>query len=184
MAKKYLSVTVVSIFVVVLFSQIAFADIWGGNKYWNGITIVEYDDSVANYGYTEHYDEAMENWRNISSQVTLQKASHQYADRYYVGNTDDATLLGVVIPYTISGKKLGYESNWSAGYATAIIYDNTMNSYNMTYAQKVSNATHELGHTLKLAHPSSTQVSVMNQGIQSIGPTTYDKNELKRKWGN
>jgi len=60
-----------------------------------------------------------------------------------------------------------------------------MNYYNMTTAQRTSNATHEIGHTLSLAHPTNTVVleSVMKTGIQSTGPQTYDHNELKRKWG-
>ena len=33
------------------------------------------------------------------------------------------------------------------------IYSNTMDSASMTTSQKIANATHELGHTLKLAHP-------------------------------
>ncbi|RKJ50458.1 hypothetical protein D7X33_32605, partial [Butyricicoccus sp. 1XD8-22] len=68
-------------------------------------------------------------------------------------------------------------------YAKAYIYNNVMNNFNMTNSQRVSNATHEIGHTLKLAHPTDDSVvSVMRQGIRSIGPTTYDYNELDRKW--
>ena len=59
-----------------------------------------------------------------------------------------------------------------------------MDAYNMTNAQKTANMVHELGHLQKLAHPTTTQTSIMNQGIQSIGVTTYDKSEIKSKWGN
>lgn len=53
----------------------------------------------------------------------------------------------------------------------------------MSEAERTSNATHEIGHSLKLAHPVGNVTSVMKQGIQSRGPSSYDKTELKNKWG-
>lgn len=49
----------------------------------------------------------------------------------------------------------------------------------MTTSQIISNATHEYGHT-----PDSGSSSVMKSGIQDIGPTTYDIQEIRLKWGN
>lgn len=162
-------------------TSVVYADIWSGGKYWDGVAIVQYDNSVSTYGYATNYDSAMGNWKNISSKVDLIKASHDAADIYYVGETASSTTIGRIIPYDSYGRVADLNSKWYR--VTVHMYDNTMKSFNMTSAQITSNATHEIGHSLKLAHPSGTIGSVMNQGIQSIGPTVYDKNELKRKWG-
>lgn len=51
--------------------------------------------------------------------------------------------------------------------------------------RRSSNATHEPGHRLALDHPpgGTTAASVMKQGVQSIGPQTYDINDIVAKWG-
>ncbi len=55
----------------------------------------------------------------------------------------------------------------------------------MTTSQIISNATHEYGHVLGLDHtPDSGSNSVMKSGIQDIGPTAYDIQEIRLKWGN
>lgn len=41
------------------------------------------------------------------------------------------------------------------------------------------------GHALGLDHtPDSGPNSVMKQAIQDIGPTSYDTQEIRLKWGN
>lgn len=74
------------------------------------------------------------------------------------------------------------------------MYNDNIEKYKMGYSEIVSNAVHEIGHSVKLAHPGqgtlsktpvpSGQESVMNQGIQSIGPQSYEKKELIKTWGN
>lgn len=181
MRKSRVTTLLFSVAFLLIVSTKAYADIWDGGKFMDGIAMVNFDSSVESYGYTAHYESAMENWNGITNNVHVFKAgSHEAADVYYAGNSSVEGRLGIMIPYDRYGRVVDVDRNWYR--ATSHIYDNNMKSYNMTKAQIISNATHEIGHTLKLAHPSSSVRSVMNQGIQSIGPTEYDKNELKRKW--
>ncbi|MBO9609666.1 MAG: hypothetical protein J7639_27165 [Paenibacillaceae bacterium] len=163
-------------------ASISYADYWSGSKTWGGTTIYQYDSSVSSYGYGPHYDAAIANWTSISSMVTFTSGSHSNADKYYIGETSEAGLLGRIVAYNASGDPTSDNGNWH--HVNVSGYHNNMESYSMSYAERISNLTHEVGHSLKLAHPSTSQTSVMNQGIQSIGPSTYDQNELKAKWGN
>lgn len=44
-------------------------------------------------------------------------------------------------------------------------------------------ATHEFGHINSMAHTSKS--SVMNSGLSKVSTlTSFDKTEMKRKWGN
>jgi hypothetical protein len=164
------------------------ADYWAGTKTWGGITVYNYDSSVSTYGYSTIYDDARTNWTGISSGVAFSNGTHTNADKYYVGITSSPTLLGQIIPYDGSGNSTSLTGSWH--HVNVSIYDNTMDNYNMSRAERVGNATHEVGHSLKLAHPGSVNplpspvTSIMNQGIQSIAPTSYDKQELKATWGN
>ncbi|MBN3526553.1 hypothetical protein [Paenibacillus apiarius] len=171
-----------------VFSSVVSAAYFNGGRS-SGSFSAYYHSSVSSYGYGNHYDTARTNWNGISSKAKVSKTTSTSGDpdRYYVGTTGSSTLLGQIVPYKISGGTYVEASpNDQWAYSTATIYDNTMKSFNMTSSQIVSNATHEIGHTVSLAHtsPSSSSPSVMKQGIQDIGPQTYDKNELKSKWGN
>jgi len=182
--KKLLSMVAASLVTVFLFASISFADFFSGGRS-SAVFYAYYDSSVTSYGYTSHYDAARANWNGISQEVAINKTSSPSGtpDKYYVGTTTTPGLLGRTIPYKASGGTYvpaSTSEQWA--YCTVSIYHNTMSDNNMNHSQIVSNATHELGHTLSLAHPTSFQISVMNQGIQSIGPTTYDKNQLKAKW--
>lgn len=170
----------------VFFSQVVSADLFSGGR-TSGIFEVYYDKSVSNYGYTTIYDDAYYQWNGITAKVSLSKTTSttNYPDKYYVGETSTPGLLGQMTPYKKDSNgnivKASLDETWL--YSTVAIYDNTMDSANMTRAERVGNATHEVGHTLSLAHPSIVVESIMNQGIQDIAPTTYDKDELRRKWG-
>ncbi|MCE5172731.1 hypothetical protein LQV63_26020 [Paenibacillus profundus] len=180
------SVAALPIAAMVLSSVVSAAYFSGGRA--AGSFSAYYHSSVSSNGYDNHYETARTNWNGISSKVKVSKTTTTSGDpdRYYVGTTGTSTLLGQIVPYKLSGGTYVEASpNDKWAYSTATIYDNTMKSYKMTHSQIVSNATHEIGHTVSLAHsPSSSGPSVMKQGIQDIGPQTYDKNELKAKWGN
>jgi Zn-dependent peptidase ImmA (M78 family) len=106
-------------------------------------------------------------------------------DVIYDYTTSESGLLGQTFYYK---KILGFEVNVSHDsnydYARIFFYTNTFDTYNATDAQKTHTIAHELGHSVKLAHPTSVQTAVMNQGLLSLTVTDYDKSELKRKWGN
>ena len=162
--------------------QNALADYWKGGKTWDGVTIYEFDSSVYDYKYDYEnvYNSAISNWEGISSAVSFTEGEHRYADKYYVGNSSVQGLLGRMDPYSAVGLT-SLDKNWN--YTKVHIFHNNMDSEGMTKAQRISNTTHEIGHSLKLSHPTRNETSVMNQGIQKIGPTSYDKSELRSKWG-
>ena len=92
-------------------------------------------------------------------------------------------------------------ANW---YRVSIMMNNASNAF--SGAPNATNAamktfTHEVGHALKLAHPTPNSslaghvyangvpVAVMNQGYPNstyipLDPSGHDKNNLKAKWGN
>ncbi|MEF2246753.1 hypothetical protein [Paenibacillus sp. IITD108] len=181
-----------SIFIVValiLTLQSAMATTYSGGR--GGAKFkAYYTNSVSSYGYTPHFDAARANWNATSSKVdiTTQSNENNYPDKYYVGVADSEPgycYLGQLTPWKSAGGTImqaGLSDLWL--YSTVTIYHNGMEDCDMNYNQRVSNATHEVGHSLSMAHPSGTTVSsVMHQGIQSIGPSTYDKNEIIAKWG-
>lgn len=185
---------------LLLTSSVSSADTWKNNRLnkFDSKLSAYYDSSVANFGYTGAYDDARAKWGGISSDVSVSKttSTSNNPDKYYIGTTSSPTLLGMMIPYSKTSTGFIYEAtvdeDWL--YGTVRMYYDNMGKYKMGYSEIVSNAIHEIGHSLKLAHPGqgtqsttpvpSGQESVMNQGIQSIGPQSYDKKELIKKWGN
>jgi hypothetical protein len=168
------------------FGYDAKADIHSGTRQWYGI---KFDTSVPNttfnwsgvtYRYLDTYERARAEW-NGHSGVSLGKTAHAWADVYYVGTTTEPGLLGRVYPVDGYLDNVSMDSNWL--FVRVKIFHNTMSNYNMTPTERFSNATHEVGHTVKMKHPVSyTGNTVMRQGIQAIGAQTYDYSELARKW--
>lgn len=188
MSKKncLLSLFIASFMILV---PIANAETYPGGRN-SAVFYAYYDSSVASYGYTAQYDAARSNWAGLSSKVAVNKSGSitSGTDKYYVGLTANVGYLGQHIPYNSSGIQTNNNSSW--GYSTVAIYHNTMTNppppYSpLSYSEVVSNATHEIGHSLSLDHTSqsSSAISVMKQGIQAIGPQSYDINSLRSKWG-
>lgn len=181
--KKIFSVFSLLAVALIFASSISYATIFSGGRSSANFNAY-YDSSVASYGYTNAYDTARSDWSAASNSVNIGKTTSATSspDKYYVGNTSVAGLLGVQTAYNSSGQNVGTSDKWA--YSTVAIYNNQMEAYNMTSTQKISNATHEVGHTLSMAHPSTSQNAVMKQGIQSIGVQAYDRESLIAKWGN
>jgi hypothetical protein len=154
-----------------------------------------YHSSVADYGYTYHFDAARSYWNNNSANVYISKnsGSHKkYQDRYYVGNTEVKDLIGLAAYYQytwFSSENVASSDYWD--YCEIIIYENNMRSSSNYSSNAVKmNIAHEIGHTLKIAHAPSYYgsyyyESVMNKGFFPIysSTTDYDRQELYFKWG-
>lgn len=167
------------------FSSISFGESFGGGRS-NGHLSYYLDESALQYGYGPHLNHAANAWNNISPSVTLSTSqSSKGADVYMVGNSAIDGLLGVHVPY-VTGflgkpKVASVFDTWQ--YSALVLYHNNMQAKGLTYQQRISNAIHEIGHSLGLAHPSQGVPSVMKQGISDLMPTSYDRFELINKWG-
>ncbi|WP_404559654.1 MULTISPECIES: hypothetical protein [unclassified Paenibacillus] len=181
--KKLFSMVGILSIAVISISSTSFATSFTGGRSSANFNAY-YDSSVSTNGYTSAYDTARSDWSAASGSVNIGKTTSTSGtpDKYYVGSTATSGLLGVTTPYNTSGGVAGVSDRWA--FATVAIYHNQMEAFGMNSAQKTSNATHEIGHTLSQAHPSTSSSSVMKQGIQSIGVQAYDKQSLIAKWGN
>ena len=147
-SKKNRSIKIISIFIISLcFSTISTtvsADIFSGGR-TNGIFNAYYDASVSSHGYTTYYDQARQSWNGISSKVSIGKttSTSDYPDKYYIGDTATEGLLGRHIPYKKNwlGSIVVASNSDTWLYSTVSIYDNTMDQYNMTQSERISNAT-------------------------------------------
>ena len=184
--KKIISISILSLLGIISVNDTSYAESFSGGRKSASFKCY-YDSSVANYGYRTTFDTAISRWNNTSSKVSISKTTNtsSYPDKYYIGNTSISGVLGRTIPYkkNIFGKIVEDKTNDDWTYCTVALYDNTMKENYMNSSQIHSNATHEIGHTLSQAHPDTSLSSVMKQGIQSIGPTSYDKSSITSKWG-
>lgn len=168
----------------------AYADTWGGTTSLNSSKYIElyYDSSVSSNGFTAMFGSALEEWTGISSQMKgiWHVSSHTTnSTTAFVTTTSQSGVLGMTLPYKKVlgiGVLTGNHSDWD--YTEISIYYNQMNLESMTTPQKVKTIAHEMGHVQKLGHPSTTQVSIMNQGIATTTVQSYDRQEIKNKWGN
>ncbi|MGY3714991.1 hypothetical protein ACWE42_05665 [Sutcliffiella cohnii] len=184
---SFLTIMFLGMMLCISFVNKANADYHSGTRTFNG---VRYDSSVINttfisngttYNYRGVYDDARMQWHGKANRVSLTKYDHAWNDVYYVGTTSEPNLIGRVFPIDGYLNNVGMDANWT--FVKVYIYNNTMNNKKMDRAQRFSNATHEIGHTVKMKHPSDkTVTSVMHQGIQSRGASTWDIQELNKKW--
>lgn len=167
-----------------VFSTSVSADYYSGTTSTGGHAKVIYSRSVATYGYTTIYDNAISRWNGISTKASVKKASASYTtDTYYVGTTSVADRTGLMQAMGPRGS-VCLDCTWT--YTLVYLYDNNMDKFEYTTTNRTATAVHEVGHSLKLDHtPSSGSSSIMKQGRKSSTyPTTYDKGQLKAKWGN
>ncbi|MFD0698545.1 hypothetical protein ACFQZT_31205 [Paenibacillus sp. GCM10027628] len=175
----------------------ASATTWTGGR-TSGIFTAYYDSSVSQYGYTSIFDEGKNNWGGISSKVaiTYTSSNTSTSDEYYAGYSSIVGRLGYTQPYKTDSLGLHQMASTSETwtYCVVSLYDNNIKASkngsnpdgSLTRAQIVSSVTtHEIGHSLSLAHSPTGTASVMTANdITNFPPNTYDKTDLKSKWGN
>ncbi|MFB4159794.1 hypothetical protein ACE1TF_07930 [Geomicrobium sp. JSM 1781026] len=201
--KKFLFISILAIIMAV--PSVSLADTFSNSRIDGGQVHAYFNGSVSNYGYTNIYQQSLESWNGISSVVSVTRthssSAHPYYDRYNVSGarpsgSGGGLLLGTINAFNISGNQTTHHSPW--GHATVTLYhNNIINVLNTSYFQR-NVAIHEIGHTLKMAHPESQsgfnymplngQTSIMTQTgdrpSQATAPHNYDRSELRRKWGN
>ncbi|WP_208585747.1 zinc metalloprotease [Gracilibacillus suaedae] len=184
--KAKLAILLVCLFLLLVFPLSASATVWGGGKNGSGYTDYWVSPSVSEYGYSSVFSAAVTRWEGVSSEVVFDKVNTAIstADRYYVG-TAAGDVTGRIYPYDSSGNVVGTWQYWTRVHAW--LYHNNMYQANFSYTNKVATATHEIGHTLKLAHPQSNLDlnNIMEQGKKNYSTLSwYDKSSLRSKWGN
>lgn len=183
--KKLVSIGCMLLAVLLLLPP-TYADLTNAGRK-SGLIYYKLDPSAIEYGYAPHFKAAAEEWNGITSKVQLkafEEGSNAMPDVYCVSNSRIEGLLGAHQPYTntLMGKIRPAADNEKWVFSAIMIYHNNMNLHRLTYKEKISNAAHEIGHTLSLTHPLGIEPSIMRQGIQAIAPTSYDRFELRRKW--
>lgn len=184
-----------------IFSSIASANYFNNTRKGNGFHYAWYDPSVAQYGYTTHFNDGRNYW-NQSPEIGigLSNTYKKWDDKYIIANSSVAGLYGqiYVAKYVIdsSGTYATYgQDEWKDDYwdfCNVIMYDNTMKfTENWTRSYVSYNAVHEIGHSIMMAHESLSNDSVMRQGWRvipggsgNIKITDYDKTDVYNKWKN
>jgi hypothetical protein len=161
---------------------VALADIFGGDKA-HPVTYAWYDDSVSAYGYTPHYDAGREYWNGITDYAHVYSNKGDYVDghdKYYIGHSNpDPDVVGQMTPFYITwyGEHLEAWDNDDWDYCVVTMYHENM-EYILSYSAGTVkyNAAHEIGHSLKLAHPTHDANTVLEQGFnQSLPPSPYNQ---------
>lgn len=172
------------------------ADFWQWGREDNARVSVFFTQSVRNSDeYTDIFTNAMNNWNNISPNVSLRRVN---SDRnvgtfvFVAQNNELADVIWLTRLYTRDQNGIAwvYNIDWAKDMTwprtDVYIFENVMNDvFRMNRMEKISNATHEFWHSLKLDHPTSLwfwQQSVMKSGVQNIWPQDYDQDELRTKW--
>ncbi|RJG23080.1 matrixin family metalloprotease [Paenibacillus thiaminolyticus] len=195
MKRKMLFLSLSAVILVITFSSITNADTFKKSRV-EGIYNAWYDSSVSSYGYTGAIDAARKNWSDISSNVSIGYTNDKTGystDEVYVGTTAQADLLGRALPHVISWPiNIPVDPdmfNWD--YSVVSFYHNNFVSHNLnTFNLRKHIATHEFGHALGLAHTTGANQynSIMKSGTNEeetiFSPTSYDKGQLRDKWGN
>ncbi|WP_432356097.1 hypothetical protein [Sporosarcina sp. A2] len=165
----------------------ASADYFANTRSFYGVSYhssvdTKFTDGGVTYSYRSLFDEARPKWHNKAPGVNLTRTTHTWSDTYYVGSTSDPTMVGRIFPYNGSYDNVGLDAYWL--YVNVYVYHNKFNEFKYSKAKRLATMTHEVGHSVKMKHPASyTGSSVMHQGpAKATSPTTWDINELNKKW--
>jgi hypothetical protein len=127
-------------------------------------------------------------WNFISSKVSLTYNSSGAKMSVIVKGYSGSDVLGRMYPYykNISGGLSVDTALTRVWECTDVVgYDETMNDALFLNYEKRQVYCHEMGHALSLAHVTNGSYSVMKpSGTDPYSPSTYDKSNLKNKWGS
>lgn len=151
-----------------------------------------YDPSIANYGYTGAFDNGRASWNGISSKVAVDKSTsyNDANDFYLVSGADRRPIGGETLAVVRDAN-----GNFVAGNIDQTWHHAQITMYHGSYVNLFSDTalratrirqgvTHEIGHSLKQDHDSQpVGTSIMRSDGDASGVTTYNRNELIRKWG-
>jgi hypothetical protein len=144
--------------------------------------------SITDYGYFSINSDARNNWQSVDYSTinfTVSSADDSTYDKHYVGTTAVSGKYGEITPKkkNILGI-LDYAAPDDDWYHTIVkVFDNQMDNDQFTEADRIACFMHEIGHSLKLAHPTNSLDSVMLQyPLTSLTITPYDRQELLAKW--
>lgn len=101
-----------------------------------------YSNSVTSYGYNSLFNQGRASWNNISSNVKVlyTPSTSTNSDRYYVGTTPTANVLGIMLPFrNVNGtvRQVFTTEPWQ--YASVSAYHNEIQSWGLSDPQIVSN---------------------------------------------
>ncbi len=170
-------------------------------RHGNGFHYAWYDPSVAQYGYTAHFNDGRTYW-NQSPEIGIGKSDsyQKWNDKYVISTSSVPGLVGEVYNAVYVTDSSGTYAKYGSGewadlywdFCNVVLYDNTMKQqspYNQTYVSR--NAAHEIGHSIKMDHELASTDTVMSRGWKpipggsgNITITTYDKNNAYAKWKN
>ncbi|WP_374016968.1 hypothetical protein ABU162_22520 [Paenibacillus thiaminolyticus] len=119
-----------------------------------GIYNAWYDSSVSSYGYTGAIDAARKNWSDISSNVSIGYTNDK------TGYSTDEVYVGTTAQADLLGRALPHVISWLIGHALGLAHTTGANQYN------------------------SIMKSGTNEEETIFSPKSYDKGQLRDKWGN
>lgn len=180
----------------------AHADWFDGEILTGGLRKALYDASVAtgdsSKDYTANFDTARLRWgAAVPSKVSVTRVYNTTSkpDKYYVVQDNmGQQCYGYTKPYrsTAAGNILvGLHEDWT--FSTVAVFYDYMNDQGLTEENKQRIVMHEVGRSLKQAHPGdgvSHQVAVPSSIVPIMGTaqdtssvlTAYDKDELTSKF--
>lgn len=165
---------------------LAFGEWWSGGFVTPNPLNWTYDSVTMSTNYLNSYVKpAGSQWNGVSSKVQMIfVTSGSYRVKTLLATSPDPSATGLFEPYCAGGSGIVtcINSTWTSGRVYG--YENAMaaNGYNTT--ERISNFTHEFGHSLSMAHVTASGVNaVMRQGRQALGTQSYDKANLQGKWG-
>lgn len=160
------------------------ADIFAGGFATGVLTVAPGTSSSTSITQT-----ALAQWNNVSSKVkltyTTTSSTAKIVTHFQNTNAPTAGLLGQMVPYKTWTSSSGTLAGVSDVWVKALVYQ-YKSSYLDTTVKQTATATHEIGHALSIAHPTTTDnTAIMRQGIKtSYTLGNYDKTNLISKWGN
>lgn len=193
---KFFILAVLFLIVFVVNSSTSSANSFSGGRSGSGYHYAYYDSSVIQRGYEKYFNDARTYW-NQSPKVGIGRTFtyRNEDDRYYVNAARDLNVLGeIYIAKYINGVPQYKQDDWINHYwdfTHVVLYYNSIQSSSANTHSKVSwIASHEVGHSIKMAHNNSNgsvlrtpyQNYLIPGGSGNITISTVDLSNANAKW--